>query len=269
MSNELVSKTRDGGIMEGKFMKGLYFCVTVLLFTGGIFSVYASDLIILRDGNVIEGKVTEISSSEIRYKRYDNLDGPTIIIPTTSVLSIRYENGNVEKFTEAVASAGHENARADRRGTPTMNPDKLNFGISLNGGGFIPYVGSGPSVSLDFSKGRFNSIIDIRSGFGVFSSGLSDVNEFFGVSLRFNYFHPSRIGGFYVGGLVEYSLGKQYIQQYWRTLATVHSLGPALNIGYKFVTYSGIYFRTGANVGYTFGKDVMMFSPDLSFGYNF
>ena len=39
----------------------------------GAFNVNAQDLIVLKDGN-IEAKVMEISQSEIRYKRPDNLE---------------------------------------------------------------------------------------------------------------------------------------------------------------------------------------------------
>jgi frataxin-like iron-binding protein CyaY len=33
---------------------------------------------------------------EIRYKRFDHLDGPTIAAPAAGVLSIKYENGAVQ-----------------------------------------------------------------------------------------------------------------------------------------------------------------------------
>ena len=56
-------------------MKQFYFFAAVFLFVGGLFAVNAQDIIVLKDGNMIEAKVTEISSSEIRYKRFDNLDG--------------------------------------------------------------------------------------------------------------------------------------------------------------------------------------------------
>jgi len=68
----------------------------IFLFICGAFYVNAQDMIVLKDGNMIEAKVVEISPSEIRYKRFDHLDGPTIVIPSANVLSIRYGNGNYE-----------------------------------------------------------------------------------------------------------------------------------------------------------------------------
>ena len=63
---------------------------------------FSQDTITLRNSDDILAKVIEVSPSEIKYKRFDNLDGPTHIILVADVLMIRYENGtkgifNVEK----------------------------------------------------------------------------------------------------------------------------------------------------------------------------
>ncbi|MES2590366.1 MAG: DUF4190 domain-containing protein [Bacteroidota bacterium] len=54
------------------------------------------DLITLRNGEEINGKVLEISQTEIKYKRCDNLEGPTIIIDKAGVTQIKYANGTTE-----------------------------------------------------------------------------------------------------------------------------------------------------------------------------
>ena len=69
------------------------FCMVFLFLAAIICSLAAQDLIVLKNGNMIEAKVLEISPTEIRYKDSSNLNGPTIVIPANSVLSIRYENG--------------------------------------------------------------------------------------------------------------------------------------------------------------------------------
>jgi len=87
-----------------------FFVITLLfLLVSGIF---AQDLIILRDGNVIEAKIIEISPTEIRYRRFNHLDGPIIVIFRTDVLSIRYENGTVEIFNPA-SVVGQERAQGN------------------------------------------------------------------------------------------------------------------------------------------------------------
>jgi len=59
-------------------------------------STFAQDIITLRNGDEIRAKVTGVSPSELRYKRFDNLDGPTIVIPRADVFFINYENGTRE-----------------------------------------------------------------------------------------------------------------------------------------------------------------------------
>jgi len=180
-----------------------------------------------------------------------------------------------------------------------LDPEKLNFGISLNPAGFIPFVGNGLSLSLDFTKGKFNSKIDIHSGFGVLWTQMFSYSEHFGISANFHYFHPSRIGGFYAGVMLEYSFGRYDIKHgldydfeeqgygdgyddegnYYSGVKYVlrHQFGFAGSAGYKFVTTSGVYFRTGAAVGFSFPHDLtfrrrdigLLVRPDLSVGYNF
>lgn len=66
----------------------------------------AQDIIQKSDGSTIKAIVKEISDSEIKYNRFDNPDGPLYIIPTSSILSITYKNGYVEKFgTQSAATS--------------------------------------------------------------------------------------------------------------------------------------------------------------------
>jgi len=286
--------------------------MSAFLFMAGISSINAQDLIILIDGNVIEAKVTEISPSEIRYKRFDNLNGPTIVIPTANVLSIRYENGVVENYNTAFlpepAPGPAPLQAADipmDAPSPAMDPDKLYWGFYAEPSGFALY---GPSISTEWTKGKFNTLLNFRIGV----LGLLKDSDF-GVGWVVNYFHPSRLGGFYVGGMLEYSTGKY---EYWKEgyhverghyfyhqgswnypdgtyvppnpptwvddsydvpsgwkEARSHNFGIALSMGYKFVLSSGIYFRTGGYVGYTFSNNKdgggFLFRPELTFGYNF
>jgi hypothetical protein len=91
------------------------------LFVGGLFSVNAADMIILKDGNVIEAKIMEIHPAEIRYKRADNLNGPMIILPKDGVLSIRYENGVLEIINASPAEGqGGQTVGVGSSGGPQM-----------------------------------------------------------------------------------------------------------------------------------------------------
>lgn len=58
----------------------------------------AQDIITQRDGTDIQAKVTEVGISQISYKKYSNLDGPTYIIGKNDILMITYENGEREMY---------------------------------------------------------------------------------------------------------------------------------------------------------------------------
>jgi len=222
-------------------MKSVFIFTAVFLFLG-ICSVAAQDLIILKDGKVIESKVTEISPTEIRYKRFDHLDGPTIVISADKVLSIRYQNGKVETIN-ADTNTGQKNNQAKPTNTSkftdtAMDPDKFIFAMNAN----LFSLG----LQFEFGKENFNSEVHIGviPPFGV------------GVLSTFNYFWHKSYGGFYLGG------GVGYIYPYFFTAG--------LNIGWKFVTRSGVYFRTGTYIGPAFfGGIYPCFKPDLAIGYCF
>lgn len=58
----------------------------------------AQDVIVKNDGSTITSKVLEITGTEIKYKKYSNLKGPTYTINKTDVNYINYENGEKENF---------------------------------------------------------------------------------------------------------------------------------------------------------------------------
>lgn len=64
----------------------------------------AQDVIVRNDGSTITSKVLEVSSTEIKYKKFSNPTGPTYSISKTDVNYINYENGDREDFGKAVAA---------------------------------------------------------------------------------------------------------------------------------------------------------------------
>ncbi len=77
-------------------MKFSKFIIITILFISQ--QVLAQDIIVLRDGDIIQSKVQEITPTEVKYKKYSNLEGPLYTIEKSTVLSINYENGDKDKF---------------------------------------------------------------------------------------------------------------------------------------------------------------------------
>ena len=63
----------------------------------------ACDTIYLKSGNKIIGKVEEIATFEIRYRRCDNPDGPVIVLRKADVSVVKYQNGASDYFTSTEA----------------------------------------------------------------------------------------------------------------------------------------------------------------------
>jgi len=55
----------------------------------------------MKSSGEIQAKITEITPTEIKYKRFDNPEGPTYTILKSDASSISYENGAKDIFTDS------------------------------------------------------------------------------------------------------------------------------------------------------------------------
>ena len=55
-----------------------------------------------RSGENIIAKVLEVTTNEVKYKKFDNLNGPDMIILKSDLLQIRYENGTKDDFSNII-----------------------------------------------------------------------------------------------------------------------------------------------------------------------
>ena len=70
---------------------------TILLFLAAMFA-NAQDIIHTLDTPPIQAKVLEIGERTVRYKAYDNLDGPDYVISVNRLVKIVLANGTVKSF---------------------------------------------------------------------------------------------------------------------------------------------------------------------------
>ena len=71
----------------------------LLLFVCAI-SASAQDVIVKKDGSTIVCRVVEVSSSEIIYKRWTDLNGSNYVMNRADASGINYESGKKENFAE-------------------------------------------------------------------------------------------------------------------------------------------------------------------------
>lgn len=86
-------------------------------------TLFAQDIIVHKNGNTILSKVVEIGATEVKYKKFSNLNGPTYTIAKAEILVINYENGEKENFNNAQASGSIVNT--NNIGKRTLSDNEL------------------------------------------------------------------------------------------------------------------------------------------------
>ncbi len=88
------------------------FVFVVSLF--GILPLFAQDLITTKKGEDIQAKILEVSTKEVKYKKYNNPDGPTFVLNKSDIVMVRYENGEKDIFgTEASSRPSNNHAAGE------------------------------------------------------------------------------------------------------------------------------------------------------------
>jgi len=81
----------------------------LLIFTLFPLLTFAQDNIILKNGEDINTKIIEINESNVKYKKYNNLDGPLYTTSKDEIFYIKYSNGEKEMFTNYVNNKSSNN----------------------------------------------------------------------------------------------------------------------------------------------------------------
>lgn len=65
---------------------------------------YAQDTIFFKNNSVVSAKITEVEIAEIKYKRFDNPEGPDYSVFKTEIAVIRYANGLTDSIKSTVSA---------------------------------------------------------------------------------------------------------------------------------------------------------------------
>lgn len=88
--------------MRDFFMKRMI----IFLFIAFCGFAYAQDIITKKDGNEIEAKILEVTPSEIKYKKFNNQEGPIYTLKISEIFMIKYQNGDKDVFSKNNISEG-------------------------------------------------------------------------------------------------------------------------------------------------------------------
>jgi len=68
----------------------------ILIFLVLGFLSYSQDILYLSNGDKLSAKITEINPTDVKYKDFTNLDGPTYVISNSELVLIQYSNGTTQ-----------------------------------------------------------------------------------------------------------------------------------------------------------------------------
>jgi len=72
--------------------------VMLALYAGN--ALYAQDVITLKSGEELNAKVEEVNSTEVKYRKFWNLQGPIYTIEKSKIFMIKYEDGSKDLFND-------------------------------------------------------------------------------------------------------------------------------------------------------------------------
>jgi hypothetical protein len=242
--------------------------------------IHAQDIIILKSGDEIKSMVVEVLSDQIKYKKFENKQGPSYGIEKSKVFMIRYANGSKDVFNQA--SSTPRVAPAPRPVTRTVYAE--------------PRTEAQPQYRSE-ARPRYSSA-PVRKA-PVSSYGNSYVRSMIygGISLPTGYFADSQGIGFFLGdetdipvggsglniainGTFNYFTGKDSYYYYGTSyivarvmpgikfIAPVSDSAELYGVGLAGIGI-GIGEGTSTQFNYTFGAGVTFNEHiDVSFRYN-
>jgi hypothetical protein len=132
--------------------KALILVVSVLI----VSTVNAQDLIVMKNAEEIPAKVTVITTDEVTYKKWSNLEGPSYTTPKSDIFYIKYQNGEKDVFQ----INKEKSPKANRSTIPIKYQGYISFGTIFNS------AGAGPALDVNMGAKIYEHFyMGVESGF--------------------------------------------------------------------------------------------------------
>lgn len=207
----------------------------------------AQDLLVKTNGDILKVKVIEFAVKEVKYKQYDNLDGPTYSISNSEVTSVQLENGTIHKPSAASKTSGALAVSGDgysssRSGLGSYDSEAQCYGRGVDHALSL-YLQDGWGIGYDV-RFNFNKYIALDIAGINFYSGFASPEEWCQLNIRF-------------GGVRGYTPNWKMIRGYAN-----------FDLGYTMIHSDG-YYGSGEthHFGFDFGVGVQVYKS-ITVGYN-
>ena len=226
-------------------MKKIILSLLVILFTTQLF---AQDKIYKLKGPVINAKVIEIGTDEIKYKLFDNPDGPIYVVDKSTLNRIEFADGRVEKYKLSYKDPENYEGQLTKAIkinflAPLLGYTQLSFEKSISplksyelGLGIIG-AGKNDQVGEYYFNGQYQPYK--RNAFGGFVEAGYKFNKlpnFFNKGVRMShimqgsYVKPTATLGYYTDNAVNYKTGNPVLEKRSNVFGAI-----ILNFGHQWV----------------------------------
>ncbi len=121
---------------------------------------FSQDVITKKDGTDIKSKILEVTTSEVKYKKFDNQTGPTFTIVKSDLMMVRYENGTNDIFNQSNVSSNNSPSESGELCDQGKQDAKVNYKGRNSGSGwtcattilFSPIIGIIPAAVCSSSE---------------------------------------------------------------------------------------------------------------------
>lgn len=134
----------------------------------------AKDLIYKSNNEVVEAKIMEVSSSEVKYKEWNNQSGPTFILTAAEISKIQLSNGTEKTYPAVAAQPAPQPAAqpAPQQAQPHM-PIGFQMNMDVEGNLSFPsgysVVDGGERYDIkNFACGGINAVVSAGVRVGTF-----------------------------------------------------------------------------------------------------
>lgn len=129
--------------------------VTFIAIVSLSIAVFSQDVITKKTGDDVQVKIIEVNQNELKYKQFDNADGPTFTIAKSDILMVRYENGTSDVFNQSDSQLDVSDLRMKGKRDAKMNYKGKKTGAGWTAATTIvltPLVGAIPAVACSVSE---------------------------------------------------------------------------------------------------------------------
>lgn len=133
---------------------------TLLAFIAISITAYSQDVITQKSGEDIQAKILEVNQTEVKYKKFDNQNGPTFSILKSNILMVRYENGTKDIFNQTEDVKEESKTSTEDMRMKGKRDSQMNYKGKKSGAGwtaattilFSPIIGVIPAAACSSSE---------------------------------------------------------------------------------------------------------------------